>query len=60
MKVSKFSKKVMPYLYNLCQVRYICYAMIHSIFMFMYLMLTLTKPIAYIFEKKLRDQSEES
>ena len=40
------------------QMRYVCYAMIHGIFMFMHLML-FTKRITYVFEKNLGSQSEE-
>ena len=49
----------MPCLYDLRQARYVCYAMIHSIFMFMHLILFI-KHIAYVFQKQiLGDQSEE-
>ena len=41
-------RKAMPYLYDLCQARYVCYVMIHGIFMFMHLML-FTKRITYVF-----------
>ena len=43
----------MPYLYNLCQAKYVCYVMIHGIFMFIHLML-FTKRIVYVFKNKFR------
>ena len=43
----------MPYLYDLCQERYVCYSMIHDIFTFIHLML-FTNRIAYVFEINFR------
>ena len=59
MKVLSF-RKAMPYLYDLCQARYVCYVMIHGILKFMHLMLFI-KRIAYVFKNKIsRSQLEES
>ena len=57
MKVSSFRKSYTIFT-RWFQMRYVCYDMIHGIFMFMYLIL-FTKRIAYVFKKKLGSQSEE-
>ena len=47
----KFSEKAIPYVYDLCQIRHLCYAMIHDIFTFMHL-IVFTKSMIYVFQKK--------
>ena len=51
MKVSSFKKSYVMFT-QWFQIRYVYYAMIHGIFMFMHLML-FTKHITYVFKKNL-------